>query len=512
MNENLIESKWNPVSLGNGNKKQPYQINSYTVSSNWYNKIVQNDGTRLNRLRNYYDADKCNIEISRALDILAEDISSSNADDEDQFYIHYEDEDKVKKTTIRLMGDALKLWETRTEMDMEFFERVRKTLQFGATFYKKNKDGTLTELYPERMVGYILDEDDENFVTHYLYDPTIQRLDQAGRNFKAKSINGFTTVNGSTNNDKYETYSVDDLLVLKVGNQPFGTSIIEKVYGLWRTMKLIEDSVVIYRVTRSYERRVYYIDVGNLQGAKREQAIERQRIRLMQKNANRKGEITTEYDPHSMGEDLFIPTNSTGKGSRVETLQGGGTLGELTDLEWFSKKLAAGLRIPHSMIDTADQQQTQYSDMRIGQLYAIELRYISYVKRFKRRFAKELFNHFKWFVNQRQLAFPEEGVFRINDSNSFADYKQIELDQSRLNVFNSTLQVMSLSKKVALQKYLGMTAEELAYNEEEKLYEKGLTAEQIKEMPQEAIDNIVYGDGRLGKEYGIEAEDGGRGW
>lgn len=510
MTQNIVESKWNPVSLGSA--RQPYTINSYTQSSSWYNKVINNDGSRMNRLKNYYDADKCSIEISRALDIIAEDISSSNADDEDQFYIHYKYEDKVKKSTIRLLGDALEMWERRTEFDMEFFDRVRKTLLYGITFYKKNKDGTLTELPSERMIGYILDEDDENFVTHYLYDPTLPRLDQAGRSYKTKGNNGFTPVDKDTDAGKYETYSVDDLLVLKIGNQPMGTSIIEKVYGLWKTMKLIEDSVVIYRVTRSFERRVYYIDVGNLQGAKREQAIERQRIKLMQKNSNRKGEISTEYDPHSMGEDIFVPTNSTGKGSRVETLQGGGTLGELTDLEWFSKKLAAGLRIPHSMIDTADQQQTQYSDMRVGQMYAIELRYLGYVKRFKRRFAKAIGAHFEEFCRDRQLSLPDGAVFRINDSNSFADYKEIEVQQSRLNVFNSTLQVMSLSKKVALQKYLGMTPEDIAYNEQEKLFEKGLTPEQIKEMPNEVIDNIVYGDGRLGKDYGLETEQGGQGW
>lgn len=519
----IVESAWKPVKLGTGggrNSKQQdddaYQVSSYVQSSSWYNKIVQNDGIRIHRLKNYYDADQCSIEISRALDIIAEDISSSNADDEDQFYIHYEDEAKVKKTTLRLMGDALALWEQRTEMDIEFFDRVRKTLVYGATFYKKNKDGTLTELPAERMVGYILSEDDENFVTHYLYDPSLPRLDQAGRTFTTNSKRGqgiFGAKSGINKTDKYETYAIDDLVVLKIGGKPFGESLIEPVYALWKTMKLIEDAVVIYRVTRSHERRVYYIDVGNLQGAKREQAIERQRIRLMQKNSARHNKVVSEANLDSFGEDIFVPVGMNGKGSRIETLQGGATLGELTDLEWFSKKLAAGLRIPYSMIDMADQSQTQYADMRVGQMYAIEMRYISYVKRFKRRFAKELANHFIEWLKDRQLAFPEDATFRINDSNSFAEYKQIELDQSRLNVFNSTLQVGGLSKKVALQKYLGYDLEDLVNNEIQFLAEKGLDDKVIKTMPQNVIDNIVYGDGRLGEEYGIKsADDGGMGF
>lgn len=509
MSDQIVESKWNPVAVG-GNKSNGasggYNINSYTVSTSWYNKVVANDGSRLARLRNYDEADRVSVEIGRALDILAEDISSSNADNEDQFRIEFEDEDKMKKTTLKLCDSLLEMWQERTEMDDKFFDRVRETLKLGATFYRKNADGSLTELPSERFVGYVLSEDDEDYVTHYIYDKTVTRIDQTGRLYDAR-----TPAQMTQQNEKYETISVDDLLIMKIGNRPFGESIIEKVYGTWKVMKLLEDSVVIYRVTKSHEKRVYYIDVGNLQGPKREQAIEKQRIRLSQKQNTRKGEAITEYDPQSMGESIFIPTNSTGKGSRVETLQGGQQLGEITDVEWFSKKLAAGLRIPHSMIDSNSQEQSQFSDMRVGQMYQIEMRYMGYVKRFARKFQKALAINYRNFAKSREFVIPPEAKFRINDAMSFAMYKELEVQQTRLNVYNGTLQITPLAKKVSMQKYLGFEQDDLIYNEDCKLMEKGIPEKDIKTMERFEIDSIVYGvpSPATKEKYGLPEDNGG---
>ncbi len=251
--------------------------------------------------------------------------------------------------------------------------------------------------------------------------------------------------------------------------------------------------------------------MGNLQGPKREAAIEKQRLRLMQKQASKNNNLTTEYDPHSTSEDIFIPTNSTGKGSRIETLPGGQQLGETGDLQWFAKKLAAGLRIPSSMIDThqEEQQGGQYTDMRVGQMYQIEMRYMGYIKRFQRRFAASLKENFVRFCHDREIVVPDDMIFRINEPMSFALYKEIEINQTLLNVFNSTLQINTLSKKYSLQKYLNMDQEELRYNEESKLREMGIAEDVIKKMEPADVENIVYGTmtPKLAKKYGLEAPE-----
>jgi hypothetical protein len=508
----LTETRWNPVSIGTKVEESynPTTITSHVMSTSWFNKVINNDGTRYQKLKNFYSADTCSVEISRALDIIAEDISSANAADSDNshFYIDFGEDSKIKKTTMDVINGAKTVWEERTRMNDEFFDRVRKTLRYGATFYKKNNDGSLSELPSERFVGYILSEQDEKVVTHYLYDPSIETLDRTGRIFQATKTNNAFTVTNRSKSEQYETISVNDLVIFKLGDKPFGESLIDRVYGVWKTMKLLEDSIVVYRVTRSTERRVFYIDVGNLQGPKREQAIERMRIKMNQRKAAKGGELITEYDPQSLGEDLFIPTSANGKGSRVEMLQGGSNLGELTDIDWFSKKLAAGLRIPQSMLDTTENNQSQYSDMRVGQMYAIEMRYLGMINRYRQRFILPLREHFVEFCKRREIVIISGVKLKIQESHSFAKYKQMELNQTSLNIFNSTLQITQLSKKLALQQYLNFDAEMLARNEEMKLLEKGIPMDQIKSMSLQVRDNLVYGDGHLGSEYGIEPQQG----
>jgi len=489
------ERAWKPVNLRAGSSGD-YTINNYSVSTGWYNKLLDNAGTRFNRLMQYDDADRLSVEISRALDIIAEDISSCNADNEDFFTIDFPDDSDIKKSMIKALESMKSSWSERTEMDKYLFNRVRRTIKYGATFYRKHADGTLTHLPSERMVGYIISDEDEDFVTHYMYNPNGERIDRRGRGFSHRflGVNHITGIGEAS----YETIPINELVIMKIGEGPFGESLVEKVYKVWQQMKLLEDSIVIYRVVHAPERRVYYLDTGALQGDKREAAVERARIRLMQKRAEKNGAVEVEYDPHSTTENIFIPTNSAGKGSRVETLPGGQNLGELTDLDYFVKKMTAGLRIPNSMVDPATEQQSQFSDMRIGQMYQVEMRYLGHIKRMKRQLEFPLRDNFFEYVKSRDVVIPDDIIFRINDSMSFAVYKDMELNQTMLNVFNSTLQISSLSKKFAIQKYLGLDHEDIANNELQKLRELGLTDEEIKAIPEHVIENMVYGDGRLG--------------
>jgi hypothetical protein len=504
MKESLLqENQWNAVSIGSGRQRAGYNITTTAVSSSWYNQQLDNSGSRLARLRRYHDADCCSVEIARALDILAQDISSTSADDDPTFFLHVPEEFKVKKTSLSLYNEMLNVWGKRTEMEAKFFDRVRDTLKYGIQFWLKEPDGSLKKLYTERFIGYIVATDDEDWVTHYIYDPNAPRIeDNRGTNYR-------TTIHRNTGEKPYPI-PVDQLLIMKLGDKPFGESVIEKVYSVWRQLQMLETAMVIYRVVRAPERRIYYIDTGNLQGHKREAAIERQRLRLMQKQATKtNGDLTSEYDPHSTTEDIFIPTNSQGKGSRVETLAGGQSLGETRDLAWFYKKLAAGLRIPTSMIDsqTEDNQGSQFSDMRVGQVYQVEIRYMGHVKRIANYFQSVLNTHFSEFCLDREVIVPEEIELRITPPSSFTEYRDIEVNQAQLNVFNSTVMIKGLSPRFSMQKYLGLTTEEMQRNETDVLMSKGIDENTMKTMSEIEIINIVYGDGSLGSKYGIKPSE-----
>lgn len=506
MVQNIYENAWNPVKLGSGSGNQSggYQITTTAVSNQWYRRAIETSGRRKMQLQHYYEMDKTSVEISRALDILAEDISSCNADNEDPFDLDFDENKRYLKSVIALLENAKDIWKERTNMRGELFNRVRDVLKYGSIFFFKEPDGRLKRIPSERVIGYIVDDNDEDIITHYIVDPKLQKLDDL--NHKRVDANQMTSMNRDKK-DNYDVYSVDDLLVLKHGEGPYGESVLDCVYKVWRQITLIEDSIVIYRVVRAPERTVYYIDVGNLQGPKREQAIEKQRLRLMQKQVNRKNQVETEYDPHSTSENIFIPTNSQGKGSRVETLQGGANVGEIRDLEYFVNKLAAGLRIPSSMIDSQTQEKDQYSDMRVGQVYQIEMRYMGHVKRIARYIASSLHKNFVEFCIDRSINVPEGVNLKLNDPNSFAKYKDMEIYQQTLNLASSSTQLPALSKKFVLSKYMMMDDEEIVKNEEMKLLEMGLDAKTIKDMPIEHIDNLVYGDKRVAKDYGIEPAD-----
>lgn len=508
----LYEGQWNPVNVGTSaaNNKEPYKISTTNVSSSWYNRLLDGSGIRRVRLSHFYEMDKT-VEISKALDVLAEDISSENADHEEAVELNYDENKKYLKSTIKLIEDAKDLWMTRTKFDEKLFERVRETLQYGASFYKENDDGSLRRIPPERIVGYICDDSDEDLITHYIEDPNVTTFEFEYNNRSKARVDTQTK-----RKNELVTHPIDTLLIFKVGDGPYGQSVLECVYKVWRQMTLIEDSIVIYRVTRSSEKRVYYIDVGNLSGPRRQQAIEQQRIRLMQKknkSRNMEGGIDSEYDPQSTTEDIFIPTNSQGKGSRVETLQGGQNLGEITDVTYFLKKLASGLRIPNSMIDSmAEQDRNQFNDARVGTIYAAEMRYLGHVKRIARVFSKGLNRSFYHFCKKRGVIVPEGMYIKLSDPNSFAKYKDMEVWQQQMNIYQSAQQINTMSKRNMLKKFLFMDEEEMAENEEMKLIEMGATEDQIKTMPQNDVINLVYGNKSVAEKYGLQAdEDMGRG-
>lgn len=498
--KNVNESIWKPVDLSSGGSGGARVITTSDVSTNWYRQALDSGGERRQKLENYNMADNCSVTIARALDILAEDISASNADDNESIIIDYPDDSKITKTKMNNTRDKLEIWKNRTDMEELAFERIRKTLKNGISFYLKGIDGTLTEIPVEEMVGYILSSETSNDVTHYIRDKSVEAISCSGTLTRKKKI--------YQRDERYEFIEIDKLIVLKIGNAPFGRSIIERVFRLWKQNAMLEDAILIYRIVRSPERRVFYVDTGNLQGAKREAVVEKQRLRLMQsKRSKGNADVVSEYDPQSMAEDIFIPTNAQGRGSKVEVLQGGQGLGDLEDLKYFAKQLAAGLQVPHSMLDQDASGETQFNDARVGQIYQAEMRYMGHVKRFQRQFAKILENNFREFCMKREFEIDESAIFRFAESMSFAQYKQMELDQAALNIFNSTTQSTSLSTRFTLQRFMNLTQEEIAYNERCKLMEKGVPEDKIKDIPDDVVLNIVYGDGTKGKKWGVTAAD-----
>lgn len=133
---------------------------------------------------------------------------------------------------------------------------------------------------------------------------------------------------------------------------PYGTSVIEPARRIWRQLILIEDAMLVYRVVRAPERRVFYVDVANIPPDDVEQYIEKQKkaIRTNQVVDNTSGKVDLRYNPMSIDEDYWLPVRGSDTGTRIDTLAGGQNTAAVEDVAYIQKKLFAALKIPKAYI------------------------------------------------------------------------------------------------------------------------------------------------------------------
>jgi hypothetical protein len=255
-------------------------------------------------------------------------------------------------------------------------------------------------------------------------------------------------------------------------NYPFGNSLLESIFKVYKQKELLEDAIIIYRVQRAPERRVFYVDVGNMPSHLAMQFVERVKTEIHQRRIPSKtgggtNVIDSSYNPLSINEDYFFPQTAEGRGSKVETLPGGTNLGEIDDLRYFTNKLVRGLRIPSSYLPTgADDGASQYNDGRVGTAYIQELRFNNYCQRLQ-SMVEEVFNkEFKLYLNSKGANI-DFSMFdlRLTPPQNFAAYRQAELDNNRISTFSTIQGIPFMSNRFALKRFLGMTDEEIAENE-----------------------------------------------
>ena len=183
-------------------------------------------------------------------------------------------------------------------------------------------------------------------------------------------------------------------------------SYLHKAIKPVNQLRMIEDAVVIYRIARAPERRIFKIDVGNLPKQKAEQYLRDVMARYRNKlvyDANT-GEIRDDRSYMNMLEDYWLPTREGGRGTDITTLPGGQNLGEMADIEYFQKKLYRSLNVPVSRLEPA----TGFSMGRSTEITRDELKFTKFVQRLRKKFT-ELFNDFL----KTQLVL--KGVISIED-------------------------------------------------------------------------------------------------
>ena len=462
-----------------------------------------------NRIQRYFQYDQMDSdsEINAALDILAEFSTQKNTENETPFDLVFKDE--TTEHEVKLLKKALQQWTKSNKFNKRIFRIFRNALKYGDCFFVRDPE-TMKWLYVDnaKVDRIVVNESEGKKPEQYVIrdiNPNLQRLSATqitpnqtygggGTTGGGTAAYGQSYANaGATNNMSgfaggnaggrfYKTmnaYNINAEHVIHMSMSdgldnlfPFGQSVLEQVFKVYKQKELLEDAIIIYRVQRAPERRVFYIDVGNMPTHLAMQFVERVKNEINQRRipsaSGGANFIDATYNPMSINEDYFFPQTAEGRGSKVDTLPGGTNLGEIDDLRYFTNKLFRGLRIPSSYLPTgAEDGQQQYNDGRVGTAYIQELRFNKYCARLQSMVAETFDSEFKLWIKSKGYNI-DNGMFelKLNPPQNFAQYRQTEMDQARVNTFTAVAELPYMSKRFALKRYLGLSEEEMARNAE----------------------------------------------
>ena len=291
----------------------------------------------------------------------------------------------------------------------------------------------------------------------------------------------------------------------------FVISYLHKAIKALNQLRMIEDAVVIYRISRAPERRVFYIDVGNLPKGKAEQYLRDIMVRYKNKmvyDANT-GELRDDRKHLSMLEDFWLPRREGGKGTEITTLPAGQNLGQIEDVEYFKKKLLQSLNVPYSRLD---QQSGGGGFAALGRSTEItrdELKFAKFVIRLRNKFSQIFDNALKTQLALKGICteeeweeFREDIYYDYRKDNNFTELREAELWRERLTSLGMVDPYIGkyFSQTWAKKTILRMSDEEIKEMDKEmdkdgstEMFDQMMAAQQGAQAPQaqesETVDN-----------------------
>lgn len=453
-----------------------------------------------NRIERYgqYNTMDNDSEVNAALDILAEFCTQMNKENNTPFRLQFNS--KATNSEVTILSQYLKQWCKINEFETRMFKIIRNVFKYGDQFFLRDPETKKWfHVDPANLTKIIVNESEGKRPEQYI----IRDINIAFEGLSATKINttnaygpGGNQPGYQTLDQKYMTGRTPDATTSRFMNEsnetaidaehvvhlslsegldnnfPFGNSLLESIFKVYKQKELLEDAIIIYRVQRAPERRVFYIDVGNMPSHLAMQFVERVKTEIHQRRIPSKtgggaNVIDSSYNPLSINEDYFFPQTAEGRGSKVDTLPGGTNLGEIDDLKYFTNKLLRGLRIPSSYLPTgADDSASQYNDGRVGTAYIQELRFNNYCERLQSLVAEVFNREFKLYLTQKGVNI-DVAMFdlKLQPPQNFASYRQAELDTNRIGTFTQMQQIPFISNRFALSRFLGLSKEEIAENE-----------------------------------------------
>jgi hypothetical protein len=388
-----------------------------------------------NRIERYgqYNVMDMDSEVNAALDILAEFCTQNNTQNDTPFKFTYKQ--KATNTEVQIIEQYLQQWCKLNDFNKRIFKVMRNVFKFGDAFFIRDPEtkklfhvdpAKVSKIIVNESTGktpeqYVIRDINFNFRSLVATTPyqTTGNVTGGGSGYLTGGVRGMVGANyqdspGTRFSSGQREIAVNAEHVFHLSlsegldmNFPFGNSLLESVFKVYKQKELLEDAIIIYRVQRAPERRVFYIDVGNMPSHLAMQFVERVKTEIHQRRipsstGGGTNVIDSSYNPLSINEDYFFPQTAEGRGSKVETLPGGTNLGEIDDLKYFTNKLLRGLRIPSSYLPTgADDGQSQYNDGRVGTAYIQELRFNKYCERLQNLVSNEFNQEFKQYLIEK---------------------------------------------------------------------------------------------------------------
>jgi len=483
-----------PISGGSNSRANPTRTNY----SSYLPDVYSGHPNRLERYQQYDTMDS-DSEVNAALDILAEFCSQPNESNGTPFELFFKE--GATSTEVKVLRKYLQQWTRLNKFNNRIFKIVRNAFKYGDCFFVRDPE-TQQWLYidPSKIDKIIVNESEGKTPEQYVIrdlNINLQNLSvtqiapnnvtgtPGGTNYMTAGaqqrgmVGSVPQTSGSRFSLNQNQHAIDAKHVIHLSlsegldnNFPFGNSLLESIFKVYKQKELLEDAIIIYRVQRAPERRVFYIDVGNMPSHLAMGFVERVKNEVNQRRipsttGGGSSVIDASYNPLSINEDYFFPQTAEGRGSKVELLPGGTNLGEIDDLRYFTNKLFRALRIPSSYLPTGpDDGGSSFNDGRVGTAYIQELRFNKYCERLQGLLNEHFNNEFKAYLYNKGVNV-DPGIFdvKFNPPQNFASYRQAEMDTARVNTYVSLAEVPYLSKRFAMKRFLGLTQEEVTENE-----------------------------------------------
>jgi hypothetical protein len=458
--------------------------------SSWLRDVYTGAPNRVDRYMQYeiMDADS---EVNSALDTIAEFCTQFDYESDLPFTIDYHNE--PTDAEVKVLTASLRQWCMINDWNKRLWRMVRNSIKFGDQFFIRDPE-TYELLYvsPNDVSKIIINQAKGKEIEQYLIknlsldsvnkvasEPLITDQNFGPTQFNKTAFTQFASPNTATSNSQQQETAVSSTHVVHLSLSegmdiayPFGTSVLENVYKVYQQKSLLEDSIIIYRVQRAPERRVFYIDVGNMPANMAMSFVERVKNEIHQRRIpSRTGGganiMDASYNPLSILEDYFFAQTAEGRGSKVEVLPGGDNLGQIDDLKYFTNKMMRALRIPSSYMPTGPDDGTAvFNDGRVGTAFIQEYRFNKYCQRIQNLLVNPLDKEFKMFLKKKGIEL-DSSTFSLSflPPQSFSEYRDIEVNNARAAVFGQLAEVPFLSRRFVLKKYLGLTDDEIVENE-----------------------------------------------